>query len=304
MISKLTNTYSIVAVDTDRQEMGVAVQSHVFSAGSIVPWGIAGVGVVATQSLVNIDFGPRGLALLDAGLQPPGVVEALLATDDRQIYRQLAVASPDGTVAAHTGERCIRETGHATGAGVVCAANMMEKSTVWNAMLEAYEASDGPLAGRMLAAMEAAEDEGGDIRGKQSAGILVVSTVKHPSVAENRLVDIRVEDNPDPVREIRRLLTLHTAYRRAEEGDNALAAGDPVAAERAFAEAFSLYPDSLELRYWMALGLASTGEIGRARELLAPVYAADPRRQELTRRLKETRLFTLSEEGWEQITSL
>lgn len=304
MISKLTNTYSIVAVDSEREEMGVAVQSHVFSAGSIVPWAVAGVGCVATQSLVNIDFGPQGLALLEAGLKPPAVVQALLATDDGEMYRQLAVASPDGTVAAHTGDRCIREAGHVTGDGVVCAANMMERSTVWDGMLEAFEQSEGALAGRLLAAMEAAEEEGGDIRGKQSAGILVVSTVKHPSVAQNRLVDIRVEDNPDPIREMRRLLTMHTAYRRADDGDNALAAGDPIAAEGAFAEAFSLFPDSLELRYWMALGLASTGDLERVRELLTPVYAADGRWRELTRRLRETGLFTLEDAVWEELTRL
>ena len=302
MISKLANTYSIVAVDIGREEMGVAVQSHVFSVGSIVPWLEPGVGAVATQSLVNIDFGPQALALMKEGLTPPGTIQALTAADTGADYRQLAVASPDGTVAVHTGERCIRQAGHATGEGVVCAANMMENDTVWDAMLSAYEQSEGALAGRLLTALEAAEGEGGDIRGKQSAALVVVSTRRRRTVKENRLADIRVEDHPRPLEELRRLLRLHTAYRRADDGDDALAFGDIGAAERAYGEAFALYPESEELRYWMALGLASAGDIDQAAELIRPLYDTPGGWLELTKRLRETGLFELSEAAWERLS--
>lgn len=301
MISQLANTYSIVAVDTQREEMGVAVQSHVFSVGSIVPWAEAGIGVVATQSLVNIDFGPQALALLREGMMPTGVIQALIGADDGAEYRQLAVATPDGTVAGYTGERCIREAGHASDNGVICQANMMERSTVWEAMVEAYERREGALPGRLLAALDAAQEEGGDLRGKQSAAMLVVSTRRRRSVKQNRLVDIRVEDHHSPLEELRRLLRLHTAYRRADDGDDALAVGDVAAAEKAYGEAFSLYPDSMELRYWMALGLASAGDIKQAKELLEPVYQSNFGWRELTSRLRETGLFGLADESWRRL---
>ena len=301
MISQLANTYSIVAVDTQREEMGVAVQSHVFSVGSIVPWAEAGVGVVATQSLVNIDFGPQALALLREGMMPTGVIQALAGADDGAEYRQLAVATPDGSVAGYTGERCIREAGHASSDGVICQANMMERSTVWEAMVEAYERREGALPGRLLAALDAAQEEGGDLRGKQSAAMLVVSTRRRRSVKQDRLVDIRVEDHHSPLEELRRLLRLHTAYRRADDGDDALAVGDVAAAEKAYGEAFSLYPDSMELRYWMALGLASAGDIKQAKELLEPVYQSNFGWRELTSRLRETGLFGLSDESWRRL---
>lgn len=302
MISNLANTYSIVAVDTDRKQMGVAVQSHVFSVGSIVPWGKAGVGVVATQALANIDFGPQALALMGTGMMPTGVISALLAADTGPEYRQLAVAGADGSVAAHTGERCIREAGHVTGDGVICAANMMERDTVWGAMLSAYERSEGALAGRLLGALEAAEAEGGDIRGKQSAALLILSTEHRRSVKEERLVDIRVEDRLRPLEELRRLLRLHTAYSKADEGDDALALGDIGAAEKAYGEAFNLYPESEELRYWMALGLATAGDLDEAERLIRPVYASADGWRELTNRLRDTGLFELSDEAWERLT--
>lgn len=302
MIAKLANTYSIVAVDTEREEMGVAVQSHVFSVGSIVPWGEAGVGVVATQALANIDFGPQALALMRTGMLPTGVIPAILAADSGAEYRQLAVATADGSVAGHTGERCIREAGHVGGDGVICAANMMERDTVWKAMLAAYEASEGALAARLLGALEAAEAEGGDIRGKQSAAILVLSTRRRRTIKEERLVDIRVEDHHRPLDELRRLLRLHTAYSRADKGDDALAAGDIEAAETAYGEAFNLYPESEELRYWMALGLATAGDLEEAEKLLRPLYASREGWRELTNRLRDTGLFDLADEAWERLT--
>lgn len=301
MISNLANTYSIVAVDPEREEMGVAVQSHVFSVGSIVPWGEAGVGVVATQALANIDFGPQALALMRTGMMPTGVISALLAADTGAEFRQLAVAGADGTVAAHTGERCIREAGHITGSGVVCAANMMERETVWEAMLAAYEGAEGLLAPRLLGALEAAEAEGGDIRGKQSAALLVLSTRRRRSIKEERRVDIRVEDHHRPLEELRRLLRLHTAYRKADQGDDALALGDIGAAEKAYGEAFNLYPESEELRYWMALGLATAGDLDEAEKLLRPVYASGEGWRELTNRLRDTGLFELSDDAWERL---
>ena len=170
----LAHTYSIVAIDEETGELGVAVQSHWFSVGSIVSWAEAGVGAIATQSLVNVSFGPRGLDLLKQGKTAQEAIDELITSDEGRDFRQLAIVDAQGRVATHTGKKCIADAGHKQGKNYSVQANMMLNKKIWPAMAKAFENSIGPLAERLLTALKAAEAAGGDIRGQQSAAILVV----------------------------------------------------------------------------------------------------------------------------------
>lgn len=219
------HTYSIVARDSVTGEMGVAVQSHWFSVGSVVPWAEAGVGAVATQSIAEVSYGPLGLALMRAGKSAPKALQALLQADDHPEWRQVAMIDAQGRVAVHTGEKCIREAGHIAGAQYSVQANLMASDQVWPAMAEAYEGAEGDLADKMLAALEAAQAAGGDIRGRQSAAIVIVKPASSGKPYLDKVVDLRVEDHPAPVKELRRLVKLHRAYELMNEGDEHISAG-------------------------------------------------------------------------------
>ncbi|MBN2170147.1 MAG: DUF1028 domain-containing protein [Candidatus Krumholzibacteriota bacterium] len=281
-------TYSIVARDSLTGQLGVAVQSHWFSVGPVVPWAEAGVGAVATQSFVDPAYGPLGLELMRAGRAAPAALAALLAADEDRAVRQVAMVDAAGRVGIHTGARCIVAAGHHAGAQFSAQANLMEKPTVWDAMARAYEDATGDLAERLLAALEAAEAEGGDIRGRQSAAILVVAGAPTGRPWEDRLFDLRVEDNPAPVPELRRLVRLQRAYRRLDEGDRHLAAGDVEAAIAAYREATTLVPDAAtngEAAFWVGVTLAAEGRESEAVPYLARAHAQDPRWAETLRRL-------------------
>src|SRR5512138_801191 len=214
------HTYSIVARDPATGDLGVAVQSHWFSVGAIVPWAESGVGAVATQSFVEPSYGPKGLAMMRAGVAPKEALEHLVGEDPHPEARQVAFVDAQGRVAAYTGPMCIPAAGHRTGNGYSVQANLMLGDEVPDAMAAAFEKAKGPLAERMLAALEAAQGVGGDIRGKQSAAILVVRGKPSAKPWTDRLMDLRIEDDPDPVGEMRRLLTLHRAYERMNRGDD------------------------------------------------------------------------------------
>lgn len=298
------HTYSIIAADLEAGLLGGAVQSHYFGVGSSVIWAEPGVGIVATQALVNVEYGPRGLSLLRQGKQPAAVVAELTENDDGSAHRQLAVLDGSARVAAHTGSRCIREAGHRTGSGVSVQANMMLKNTVWDAMYETFTASSAktsPLSDRLYASLEAAEQEGGDIRGRQAAGMVIVRGGKDAEPAKGRLMDIRVEDHPEPLKELKRLMTIHDAYRHADMGDNALESGEIDKAMKAYKEAELLLPNNLELRFWHAIALANRGEHEKASGMLREIFTADSNWKELTRRLPETGLirFELADIGFE-----
>jgi uncharacterized Ntn-hydrolase superfamily protein len=241
-------TYSIVARDADSGQLGVAVQSHWFSVGPIVPWAEAGVGAVATQSLVDPAYGPLGLDLMRMGRSAEEALKALLAGDSGANVRQVAMVDAEGNVAAHTGSRAIYAAGHQTGDQYSVQAKLMDRDTVWGAMARAYETSTGDLAERMLAALEAAEAEGGDIRGRQSAAILIVGKENTGKPWADRLFDLRVEDHPDPVGELRRLVTLQRAYLKLNEGDLHLETNDIEAALAAYRTATEIVPDSATQR--------------------------------------------------------
>ena len=279
-------TYSIVARDAATGDLGVAVQSAYFTVGPVVPWAEAGVGAVATQSLVNVAFGPLGLDLMRGGYTPERAVASLLAGDQEPDGRQLAMVNAFGDVAAHTGPRCIPAAGHRTGNGYSCQANLMERDTVWDAMGEAFEATEGePLADRLIAALRAAEGEGGDIRGRQSAAIVVVSG--HPTGRpwEDCRLDLRVDDHADPVEELARLVRLQRAFLTASGGNRVLSTGREDDVKRMRLEALAIAPEMIQLRFMAGLSHAQAGEWEEALPLLRDVLAEEPRFREALRRM-------------------
>lgn len=281
-------TYSIVARDSVTGEMGVAVQSHWFSVGPIVPWAEPGVGAVATQSFVEVSYGPLGLDLMRAGRTADEALEALVSTDRGEAVRQVAMVDADGNVAAHTGSAAIFAAGHQVGPGYSTQANLMEKATVWGAMAEAYETTTGDLADRLLAALEAAEAEGGDIRGRQSAAILIVGPESTANPWEGRIFDLRVEDHPEPVAELKRLVTLQRAYLKLNEGDGWVVEGDIEMALESYRAAMNIVPDEAtngEAPFWVGITLADTGREDDAIPYLKRAYAQDARWAELVGRL-------------------
>lgn len=279
------HTYSIVARDPATGEMGAAVQSHWFSVGSLVPWAEAGVGAVATQSFVEPSYGPLGLALMRAGKSAPEALAALLSADAGREVRQVGMVDARGSVATHTGKLCIPAAGGQAGKDYVVQANLMEKTAVWPAMARAFEAAQGDLAERMLKALEAAEAEGGDIRGRQSAAILVVKAAASGRPWADRVFDLRVEDHPAPLVELRRLVHQQRAYSRMSAGDDCVAAKDWACAEREYGAAEAMVPDNAEMAFWHAVALASNGRLEPARPLFRKAFLADPRWRELVKRL-------------------
>jgi uncharacterized Ntn-hydrolase superfamily protein len=271
------HTYSIVAVDTATGQIGVAVQSHWFSVGSIVAWAEPGVGAVATQSFVLPAYGPRGLALMRTGMGAPAALAALLAADPDSQVRQVAMIDARGAVGTHTGSRNIPEAGGRAGRHYAAQANLMARSTVWDAMGRAFESATGDLAERLLAALEAAQREGGDIRGQQSAALVVVSGDR-TLPPWDRIFDLRVEDSPDPLGELRRLLRVARGYRLANLGDEYVTRGMVDSALAAYAEADRILPDSLvngELAFWVGVTLADRGRTDAAVPYFRRAFAQD-----------------------------
>jgi uncharacterized Ntn-hydrolase superfamily protein len=275
-------TYSIVARDPGTGELGVAVQSLWFSVGSLVTWARPGIGAVATQANVDPGYGPRALDLLAAGTSARDALERLLAADAAASSRQVAVVDAGGGVAAYTGSACIACAGHVTGPDVSCQANIMASETVWPAMLEAFTATAGSLTSRLLSALDAAEREGGDLRGRQSAAILVVPPAGE---AWQTVVSLRVEDHPEPLPELRRLVDLNRAYSLAGEADELLNSGRHDDAARLYTEASELAPGNHELLFWAGLGTAQAGDLDAGVEQVTEAIALQPTWFELLPRL-------------------
>ena len=273
-------TYSIVARDPETGELAVAVQSHFFSVGRVCPWARAGIGAVATQSMVDPAYGPLALDLLAAGKSPQDALRGLTASDAAEASRQVAVIDASGAVAAHTGTGCIPDAGHHVGENYSVQANMMRNPTVWDAMASAFESAEGDLVDRILAAFDAAEAEGGDIRGRQSAALLVVGGERNSVPGLDRTWDLRVEDHAEPVEELRRLVRLKRAYevtRRAHDLDEAV---------REFDELDRVNRANPELAFWTGVALASAGQVDQARQFLDRAFAAHDGWAELLRRLR------------------
>lgn len=281
----MAHTYSIVARDPQSGQMGVAVQSHWFSVGSIVAWGRAGVGVVATQSLVEVSYGPKGLALMGMGIPAPAALTTLLAVDEGREHRQVAMVDAGGRAAVHSGSKCVADWGHESGDGFSAQANMMSTPQVWPAMAEAYRTTQGDLASRLLAALQAAQAAGGDLRGQQSACLLVVSGEKHENDWEGVLVDLRVEDHARPVEELGRLLRVHRAYEYMNQGDAYLGEGKTELALESYRTAAGMAPEIDELPFWHAVTLADLGQVEEALPIFRAVFQSNPDWARMVQRL-------------------
>ena len=298
------HTFSIVARDSVTGELGVAVQSHWFSVGPLVPWAEAGVGAVATQSFVDPAYGPLGLELMRAGKTARQSLDGLLAADGAKDVRQVAMVDAKGTVAAHTGAKCIPAAGHIEGEQFTVEANLMLNDKVWPAMAKAYRETKGDLVDRMLAALDAAQGVGGDIRGKQSAAILVVSGKPTGKPWIDRIMDLRVEDSPEPLKELRRLVNVHRAYQRENAGDLAVEKNDVEGALREYGAAERMMPENLEMKYWHAVALVNAGRLEESLPIFKEVFAADPNWLELTPRLPKVDLIKTDDAGMKKILSV
>jgi uncharacterized Ntn-hydrolase superfamily protein len=264
-------TYSIIAFDPDSGECGVAVQSNWFSVGSLVTFAEPGVGAVATQANVDVGYGPRGLALMRAGRSAPEALAELIPVDPLERERQVAMVDVHGGVVAHTGADCFQHKGQEVGHHHSTQANLMRTGEVWGAMSEAYLGSSGSLTERLLDALDAGEAAGGDLRGRQSAAILVVPA---SGEAWERVIEVRVEDHPEPLIELRRLVAMHSAYEIAREGDELLGLKDMDAAAAKYVEAWEISPGPVELRFWASFGLIHRGEADRGAAMLRDVLEA------------------------------
>lgn len=285
--SGLAHTFSIVARDSHSGRLGVAVQSHWFSVGSVVAWAEAGVGAVATQALVEVSYGPLGLDLMRGGRPASGALKALLAADDGRALRQVAMVDAEGRTAIHTGERCIADAGHVTGEGFSVQANMMATPDVWPAMAGAYRVSSGDLAERMLAALEAGQKAGGDVRGRQSAAIMIVEAASTGRPWEDTVMELRVEDHAKPIEELRGLVTLHRAYEHMNRGDELLGAGEVEDALEAYRTAAQMVPEIEEFPFWHAVTLADLGRVDEALHIFGAVFAENEAWATLVQRLPE-----------------
>src|SRR5256714_8177479 len=284
------HTFSIVARDPATGELGVAVQSHWFSVGSIVPWAEAGVGAVATQSFVDPSYGKNGLDLMRAGTTAPDALKELLAKDDGREVRQVAMIDAQARVDAWTGKNDIQAAGHIVGKNFSVQANLMLNDKVWPAMARAFENTRGDLAERMLAALDAAQAAGGDIRGRQSAALIVVTGKPTGQAWKDRTFDLRVDDSPEPLKELRRLVQLQRAYNHMNAGDLAVEKKDNEGALREYGAAEKLVPDSAEMIYWHAVALVNMGRVDESLPLFRKVFAMDRNWLTLTPRLPKSGL--------------
>lgn len=291
------HTFSILARDPQTGEMAVGVQSHWFSVGTAVPWGEAGVGVVATQSFVNKSYGPLGLQMMKQGKTATEALAALVALDSGREVRQVAMLDLNGNVNSFTGKGCIAHAGNIVGKNYSVQSNMMLSNQVCPAMARAFENSEGkPLAERVLIALNAAQSVGGDIRGRQSAALLVVSGKSTSRPWNDRLIDLRVDDNVAPLAELDRLLRMDRAYAHMDKGDLATEKNDMRLAMEEYGAAMKMFPKNLEMQYWTAITLANNKRIKEARGMLQQIYARDGNWKELTKRLVKVNLLTVTPE--------
>ena len=284
------STYSIVALDETTGELGVAVQSHWFSVGFLVPWAKAGVGAVATQSFVKVDYGPDGLQLMESGITAVDALKTLTSKDEGEAVRQVGMIDIKGNVAAHTGSRCIKYAGHIVGENYSVQANMMANGTVPKAMAVAFEKTKGDLADRMMAALEAAEAEGGDIRGKQSAAMVIVSGEPSGVDWKDTKLSLRIEDHPTPLIELKRLIRVHRAYQHANMGDHYMETEEIDKALIEYSKAAEYYPENAELPYWSAVAIANGWRIEEELPVFQSVFQRNPDLKTMTPRLVKSGL--------------
>lgn len=296
------HTYSIVARDPATGELGVAVQSHWFAVGPVVPWAEPGVGVVATQSFADPKYGRQGLELMRSGKSAPEALADLLAVDDGREVRQVAMVDAQGRVAAHTGAKNIPAAGHITGPSYSGQANLMLNDKVWPAMTRAFETTKGDLADRLLAALDAAQTAGGDIRGRQSAALVVVAAKATGGLAD-RVFDVRVDDSREPLKELRRLVKIQRAYNYMNAGDQAMEDKDNERALSAYRAASRLFPGNAEMIFWHAVALVNMGRVEESLPLFRRVFAIDRNWATLTPRLAKVGLLPDDDKVMQRILS-
>ncbi len=302
---KFAHTFSIVARDKVTGEMAVAVQSHWFSVGSIVSWGQSGVGVVATQSFVNPAYGPDGLKLISEGKTAKEALKQLVAQDEGKDFRQVAFLDTQGNVSAFTGEKCVASAHHIIGDNYSVQANMMLNDNVVPAMAKAFENYKNlPLADRVVKVLLAAQEAGGDIRGKQSAALVVVGAKPVKNSWEDKKINLRVDDHATPLVELQRLLEVHKAYEFMNKGDLAVEVGDMKNALKEYGAAEKLFPDNLEMKYWKAIALANNKKLDEALPIFKYIFEKDSNWKELTKRLPKSGLLSISKEELEKVIKL
>ncbi|MDT0645699.1 DUF1028 domain-containing protein [Zunongwangia sp. F260] len=296
------HTYSIVARDSVTGEMAVGVQSHWFSVGPLVSWGKSGVGVVATQSFVNPAYGPKGLELMEQGITADEALELLVNNDEGREFRQVAFLDMEGNTAAFTGENCVEAASHINRKNFSVQANMMLNEKVVPAMAEAFHLNaDLPLAERVVEALKAAQNAGGDIRGKQSAALIVVGPEKAQNSWEDKKVDLRVDDHQNPVEELERLLKTARAYEHMNRGDLAVEEGNINKALKEYGTAEKMFPQNLEMKFWKAIALANSGRLEEAKPVFESIFAEDENWKTMLTRLPKAGLLDLSEKEVEEI---
>jgi len=302
---RLAYTFSIVAMDTATGEMAVGVQSHWFAVGTSVSWGKSGTGVVATQSFINPAYGSNGLKLMTEGLSAEEALQTLIAADQGRDYRQVAFLDINGKASAYTGKKCISQASHQIGENYSVQANMMLNEDVVPAMSRAFvENPHIPLAERVIVVMRAAQGAGGDIRGKQSAALVVVGPKPVAEEWKDKRIDLRVDDHKSPIEELERLLRVHRAYEHMNQGDLAIEHNDMDMALREYGAAEEMFPQNLEMKYWKAVALANNGRLEESLSIFKYVFERDKNWRELTRRLPASGLLNLSDTDLQKILIL
>ncbi|MCM4154860.1 DUF1028 domain-containing protein [Gramella sp. AN32] len=297
------HTYSIVAKDTVTGEMAVGVQSHWFSVGALVPWGKSGVGVVATQSFVNPAYGPNGLKLMENGIHAEAALTQLVEQDKGRDFRQVAFLDAHGNASAFTGEKCVESAEHMVGKNFSVQANMMLNDQVVPAMAEAFATNSHlALAERVMEALKAAQNAGGDIRGKQSAALIVVGPDKVENSWEDKKIDLRIDDHENPIVELERLLKVARAYEHMNAGDLAVEANDMEKALQEYGTAEKMFPENLEMKFWKAVALANSGRLEEARPIFNSIFAEDKNWKKMLSRLPASGLLSISREELASLT--
>ena len=298
---KLANTYSIVAKDPETGNFGVAVQSNWFAVGTLVTWAEAGVGAIATQSFLNVEFGPNGLKLLKEGKSAQEVVDIMIEADEGRDFRQLAVVDKDGNTANYTGSKCIIAAGDYNEKGFSVQANLMKNDEVWPVMADAYKNAKGPFADRLIQALEAAQSVGGDIRGKQSAAILIVKAESSGKIWEDVDLRITIDDHKEPLKELRRVYNVKLAYDHMNKGDYYVEKNDMTNALKEYGTAQKMFPDNLEMKYWTAIALANSNRMAEALPIFKSIFYHNENWRILTPRLTKNGMLTVNESDLKKI---
>jgi uncharacterized Ntn-hydrolase superfamily protein len=297
-------TYSIVAYDPKAGQIGVAVQSHWFAVGALVAWAETGVGAVATQSFIEPAYGPSGLNIMSSGESAPDTLAALLAKDAMKDVRQVAMIDTNGMADAFTGAACVDDAGHIVGPHFSVQANMMENKSVVPMMKKTYVESRGDLAERLLLTLESAEKAGGDIRGRQAAALIVVKSAATGNYTSDRLFDLRVDDHPQPLSELRRLVNVGRAYEHMNRGDDVFTQGNFLEAVCEYKQSADMLPGLVEAKFWQAVALTAGDRIEEARPVFSEVFSQEPQWRKMVTRLPKAGILPDDAKLIDEITAI